>query len=110
MKTAVELFNQQQFFHCHEVLEEAWMQAKAPRRLFLQSLIHLAVGMYHWQRGNRPGATGQLRKGLHKLTPYLPTYEGIDTEGLYQDATDALTRIEAGAEGLAFPCIHFTVS
>ena len=45
------------------------------RRLFLQAMIHLAVGFYHCERGNPVGAARQLRKGLGKLAAYLPSCE-----------------------------------
>jgi predicted metal-dependent hydrolase len=107
LETGIQLFNQRQFFHCHEVLEEAWTPERGRRRLFLQSLIHLAVGLYHCQRGNPTGAAGQLRKGLRKLDAYLPSCEGIDTARLYRDAAGALAQIEAGAGKLEeYPLIH----
>ena len=56
-----------------------------PRRLFLQSLIHFAVGLYHAERGNPVGAARQLRKGLRKLAGYLPACEGIDTARLHAE-------------------------
>ena len=92
----IRLFNNREFFECHEVLEEAWTPERGPRRLFLQALIHFAVGLYHWERSNLPGAGRQIRKGLRKLAAYLPSCEGIDTERLYRDGLEALARIEAG--------------
>uniref|UniRef100_Q021P2 DUF309 domain-containing protein n=1 Tax=Solibacter usitatus (strain Ellin6076) TaxID=234267 RepID=Q021P2_SOLUE len=92
----IELFNTGQFFVCHEVLEEVWTTERNPRRRFLQSLIHMAVGMYHRERGNPEGAIRQLRKGLRKLGEYLPVCEGIDTARLHGDATRALEAIEGG--------------
>ena len=70
----IHLFNSRQFFECHEVWEEVWTPERGPRRLFLQSLIHFAVGLYHTERGNPVGAGRQLRKGLRKLgrLPALP--------------------------------------
>jgi hypothetical protein len=80
----IELFNRREFFECHEVLETEWTRARGARRLFLQALIHLAVGFHHHQQGNCDGRDRQLDKGLGKLAGYLPTYEGIDTAGLYE--------------------------
>ena len=96
LQHGIRLFNDGAFFECHEVLEEAWTPERGPRRLFLQSLIHVAVGLYHAGRGNPTGARRQLRKGLRKLTPYLPTCEGVDTARLHREATAALQQIEAG--------------
>ncbi len=92
----IELFNTRQFFVCHEVLEEVWTPERDPRRRFLQSLIHMAVGLYHRERGNPEGAVRQLRKGLRKLGEYLPECEGIDTARLHGDASRALEAIERG--------------
>jgi hypothetical protein len=106
LQEGIEYFNRGEFFRCHEVLEEAWGPERGPARLFFQSLIHLAVAFYHWQRGNAAGAEAQLRKGLHKLAAYLPEYQGIDTARLHQDASAALERIEKEAQGWEYPRIH----
>ena len=76
--------------------------------MFLQALIHLAVGFYHSQNGNRLGARRQLRKGLRKLAAYLPSSEGIDTAHLYREARLSLEQIEAGATLTDFPVISFS--
>lgn len=99
LQAGIQHFNDGEFFRCHEVLEEAWTPERGPRRLFLQALIHMAVGLYHWQRGNAAGAEAQLRKGLGKLEGYLPSYEGVDTGRLYADARAVL-------EGHGWECFH----
>lgn len=106
LQTGIRLFNAGEFFVCHEVLEEVWTPERGPRRLFLQGLIHVAVGFYHWQRGNPPGASRQLRKGLRKLAAYLPSCEGIDTGRLYREARSALEGIEEGRGLSSYPQIH----
>lgn len=103
---AVQLFNNREFFECHEALEEAWMPERGARRLFLQGLIHLAVGFHHSQRGNLAGASRQLRKGLYKLDAYVPTCEGIDTARLYREVLSVLDRVEAGEVVADYPQIH----
>jgi uncharacterized protein len=106
LKKGIGLFNNREFFQCHEVLEEAWTGEVGPRRLFLQAIIHLAVGFYHFQRDNPEGATRQLHKGLHKLAAYLPFYEGLDTERLHRETLVALERLEAGTVISEYPQIH----
>ena len=101
----ISLFNDREFFECHEVLEEAWTPERGPRRLFLQALIHVAVGFYHHGRGNPVGAIRQLRKAHRKLAGYLPAYEGVDTEGLLRNSSAVLQLIEAGAPVAAYPRI-----
>jgi hypothetical protein len=106
LQSGIDLFNNREFFACHEVLEAAWTPERGPRRVFLQSLIHLAVGCYHCQRGNQLGAGRQLRKGLRKLAGYLPLCEGIDTACLYREGLAALERVDAGVLAPPYPQIH----
>lgn len=108
IKRGISLFNNREFFECHEVLEEEWTPETGERRLFLQSLIHMAVGLYHAERGNQTGAIRQLRKGLRKLAGYLPACEGIDTLRLHDDALATLRSIEAGVAGFELPRIHLS--
>src|ERR1700683_4462316 len=96
LEHAIELFNRQEFFDSHEALEVVWTPERGPRRLFLQALIHFAVAFYHDQRKNPVGAGRQLRKGLRKLSGYLPECEGIDTGRLHADGLAAVELAEAG--------------
>jgi len=96
LRHGIELFNRGEFFECHEILEEAWTPERGPRRLFLQALIHVAVGWYHYERGNLLGASRQWRKALRKLGGYLPEYEGVDTGRLQRDTEALLREAEAG--------------
>ena len=106
LERGIVLFNHGEYFECHEVLEAAWTPERGPRRLFLQSLIHMAVGFYHNERGNPTGALRQLRKGLRKLTAYLPNCESIDTARLEREVIVVLQAIEAGGEVSTYPQIH----
>jgi predicted metal-dependent hydrolase len=105
LRKGIELFNNREFFHCHEVLEEAWTPERGPRREFLQALIHVAVGFYHCQRGNSAGACSQLSKGLRKLAEYLPQCEGIDTERLRRETLAVLKQVDAGTAVPEYPQI-----
>jgi uncharacterized protein len=106
LERGIALFNHGEYFECHEVLEVAWTPERGVRRLFLQSLIHMAVGCYHSRRGNIAGATRQLRKGLRKLGGYLPVYERVDTARLEQEMMRVLVEIENGAPISSYPRIH----
>ena len=106
LKLGIRLFNDREFFECHEILEDEWRAEGGPRRRFLQSLIHIAVAFVHMQRGNPIGARGQLRKGLLKLENSLYSCEKIDTARLQTDALTALARIESGMNQVDYPRIY----
>jgi predicted metal-dependent hydrolase len=102
----IELFNNREYFECHEVWEAAWTPERGPRRLFLQSLIHVAVGFYHHGRGNSEGARRQLRKALRKMADYRPSFEGVDTARLFREAEAVLELVEADLVVKEYPRLH----
>ncbi len=106
LRRGIEIYNAGEFFESHEVLEEAWTPERGPRRLFLQSLIHVAVGAYQSSRGNTVGACRQLRKALVKMEPYLPEFESVDTGRLYGEVRELLAQIERGAGIASYPRMH----
>jgi len=106
LERGIALFNGGEYFECHEVLEAAWTPERGPRRLFLQALIHVAVGFYHHARGNPLGAMRQLRKALRKLAAYLPVWERVDTARLGREVRAVLAAIEAGEAVPGYPRIH----
>ena len=106
LERGIALFNRGEYFACHEVWEEAWTPERGPRRLFLQSLIHMAVGFYHQMQGNPVGAARQLRKGLRKLSGYLPVCESVDTGCLEAEVRVVLELVESGRTVSNFPKIR----
>ncbi|MFC3418168.1 DUF309 domain-containing protein [Salinicoccus hispanicus] len=60
-----ELIIKQDYFECHEIMEEAWkskpMFTKKDAEVFL---ILLATGEYHYRRGNIPGAVKSYERAL----------------------------------------------
>ncbi|MEW4488311.1 DUF309 domain-containing protein [Thalassoglobus sp. JC818] len=75
---AVSLFNRQEFFACHDVLEEIWSETLGEQREFLQGLIHAAVALFHFGEGNLGGARKMHDSTVRYLTPYLPECSGLD--------------------------------
>src|SRR5262249_34271574 len=59
----VQLFNAGEYFDAHEVWEDLWHDCPSADRRFYQSLIQAAVALYHWSRGNRPGAARLFDSG-----------------------------------------------
>ena len=68
-------FNSGAYFEAHETLEAAWLAADEPDRSFLKGLIHAAVALCHYQRGNGHGARAKYascRAVPVALPPALP--------------------------------------
>ncbi|HEY9744900.1 MAG TPA: DUF309 domain-containing protein [Oculatellaceae cyanobacterium] len=69
---AVQLFNQGEFFECHEVLEDLWRPLPpGTEKTFLQGILQVGVGFHHWRSGNLNGARSLLEAGCEKLTHVL---------------------------------------
>ena len=67
------------FFEAHDLWEEFWQELRGPDRVFVQGLIHLAVGTYHHENGNLKGARSQLSKAAVKLGKYPSGHWGVST-------------------------------
>lgn len=72
-------FNSGGFFEAHDLWEEFWQELRGPDRVFVQGLIHLAVGTYHHENGNSKGAKSQLQKAATKLSKYPVNHWGVVT-------------------------------
>jgi predicted metal-dependent hydrolase len=108
LELGISHFNARRFYDCHEVLEDVWLEESPPRKQFLQAIIHFAVAFYHDGRDNRLGALRQLRKGIAKLAPYLPTYEDVDTSRLFDEGLRCLASLEQDEHPEQIPIIHLT--
>ncbi len=72
---AIALFNTQQFYACHEVLEDdLWRhETNAVLKQCYQGILQVAVGYHHAQHGNAIGMRNLLAKGHAKLQPLCTT-------------------------------------
>jgi hypothetical protein len=96
---ASELFNRKLYFECHDLLEDAWSEARGEDRDLLQALIHVSVGLYHVAAGNHEGAKSLLERGVRGLEPFLPASQGLDLLGLVSKARLCLEKTERALSG-----------
>jgi uncharacterized protein len=80
----IELFNSQEFFEAHEVLEQLWLRTEGEDKNFYKGLIQCAVALAHLQRGNRKGGNKVCFTGCAYLDDYDPDYLGFPAESLVQ--------------------------
>lgn len=93
-KKGIEKFNQQQFYACHDILEEIWMDSVEPNKTFYQGILQIAVGCYHLSNSNWRGAVILLGEGSKKLREYEPDYFNIDVSNLLENSYDLLTALQ----------------
>lgn len=81
----IELFNEQEFFACHDELEEVWTETLGPDREFYQGLIHAAVSLFHFDGGNLGGARKMFESCCRYLGQYGSHYHGVNLEKLLSE-------------------------
>ncbi|MBI1882317.1 MAG: DUF309 domain-containing protein [Chloroflexi bacterium] len=82
----INLFNRGEYFECHEVIEQAWNEEKAPIRVMFQSILQIGVACHHVQNKNWRGAMKLLDRGLPKARRFAPSCMGINLAKLLADA------------------------
>lgn len=91
LRRFVELFNAEEFWESHEVLEGPWRTEESG---FYHGLILFASAFVHVQRDNPHGIGAQLRKAERALEPYRPSYLGVDVDGVLEVARAVGARVE----------------
>ena len=95
----------QDYFECHEVLEEYWKKcAPGEKDHPLVGYVQLATGMYHWRRNNTIGAMKILKKAYQNFTMnlYSPFFEFIELDELCRNCELSMKAIENGEAFKAF--------
>jgi len=105
-----EKFNQGEYYECHDLLEEIWMEDKTNK--FLQGLLQLAVGLYHLECGNIKGARWMFGSARKYLARYTPRYWDLQVDEVidYLDrCLDCLPEADTvpyqQVASLSFPCM-----
>ncbi len=91
---AIDQFNQQEFYDCHDILENLWMEAAEPQRTFYQGILQIAVALYHLGNQNHRGAVILLGEGSRRLWHYRPSYFELDITQLVEDSGTLLTLLQ----------------
>lgn len=81
----IRLFNDREFFACHDVIEDYWTELTCPDRLFFQGLIQAAVALFHFEGRNFGGAIRLYRSSRLLISGYVPTFAGIDVLQFVED-------------------------
>ena len=92
--TAIDQFNDADFFSAHDSFEELWIDCRTDERDFLQGLVQLSVGMFHLVSGNLKGAVSQLRKSVEKLDKFSPEFSKIDVFYIVSKSKNLIFELE----------------
>lgn len=84
-REGLRLFNEEEFFECHDVLEELWSETTGPDRKFLQGLIQASIALFHFGNENFGGAKKLYLSARKNLDPCGDEYMSIRLGQFLQD-------------------------
>ena len=86
-KKGLELFDRKEYFECHEVIEELWLETPAddPYRDLYKGVIQAAAAIYQKERGIASGAKGLFKTSVMYLEKYRPETLGLNVNRFIQD-------------------------
>ena len=84
-KRGLELFNREEFFESHEVIEGLWRETKDEFRDFYQGVIQAAAAMHHLKRGTLPGGISVFESAVERLKRYPSVTMGLNVRKLIDD-------------------------
>ena len=95
----IRLFNEHEFFSCHDVFEDFWAEQNLPEKTFFQGMIHAAVCLHHFEENNLSGARKMYGSFLRYVTPFAPIFAGIEVAKLMGDMELCFAELLAVSSG-----------
>lgn len=100
-REGIRLFNEEDFFECHEVFEELWSESLGDDKKFLQGMIQAAVALFHFGNENFGGAKKLYNSARQRLQPLGEQYMGIALSRFVADFDACFQELLANTE--AYP-------
>lgn len=95
MIQGVRLFNRQEFFQSHEVLEDIWREASPEEKKFFQGLVQVAVAYHHFSTGNEVGMRSVMQRAMGNLEDCPAEFYGIKVVLLKKSVAQWLVAFDA---------------
>ena len=89
----LRLFNEEEFFDCHDVLEELWSEVIGDEKKFYQGLIQASVALFHFGNENLGGARKLYESARKNLEQYDSPYMGLDIGKFLEDLKDCFQEL-----------------
>jgi hypothetical protein len=101
LREGIRLFNDRQFFQCHEVLEEFYRDAEDAHKPFLEGLIQLAAAFRLFcDFGETRGPVRMMHQALIRFENFQPAFLEIRVNDLCQAVDTWARNAEAGGPRL----------
>jgi uncharacterized protein len=94
----LRLFNEEEFYECHDVLEEIWSECQGDEKSYLQGLIQAAIALFHFGNENYGGAKKLYESALKRLDAYGDEYMGVQLARFREDFRCCFAELIASTE------------
>ena len=92
--TALNLFNNHDWYEAHDAFEEIWNTVDGDERQVIQGILQVSVSQFHLGKGNLNGATILLGEGLGRIKTRTKVNLGIDLVAFCQCLEDLLRKLQ----------------
>ena len=92
--TALNLFNNHEWYEAHDAFEEIWNTVDGDERQVIQGILQVAVSQFHLSKGNLNGATILLGEGLGRIKTRTKINLGIDLESFCRCLEKLLKKLQ----------------
>jgi len=92
--TALNLFNNHQWYEAHDAFEEIWNSVDGDERQVIQGILQVSVSQFHLSKGNTNGATILLGEGLGRIKSRTKINLGIDLDSFCLSLEDLLRKLQ----------------
>ena len=103
LENGIRLFNEREFFACHDVLEELWGDVQGPEKQFYQGLIQAAVALFHFENGNLGGARRMHLSACAYLAAYGDACHGVNLAQFRHDFEVCFQELLAASDRDGYP-------
>ena len=95
---AIELFNNQEWYVAHDLLEAIWHKTDGMERITIQAILQIAVAQVHLSNANYIGATILYGEGLGRLSNKKLPDLGLDLNQFINVLKERLLILQAGGD------------
>ena len=92
--TALNLFNNHDWYEAHDAFEEIWNTLDGDERQVIQGILQVSVSQFHLSKGNLNGATILLGEGLGRIKTRTKINLGIDLESFCRCLENLLRKLQ----------------
>ncbi|WP_288249265.1 DUF309 domain-containing protein [uncultured Prochlorococcus sp.] len=92
--TALNLFNNCEWYEAHDAFEEIWNSVDGDERQVIQGILQVSVSQFHLSNGNLNGATILLGEGLGRIKNRTKINLGIDLDSFCRCLEDLLKKLQ----------------